>query len=179
MNSKMTPSKLTYSWYVLHTKSRFENVVNEGLIKKSIEVFLPKIQVRSKRRDRKAMIRVPLFPGYLFVKSDLNPYKHLEIVKTVGAVRLIGNKDGPIPVPSDTIKSLEIMVGGNNTVITGSRFKKGDRVVVVYGPFTGVIGTFVRYGGKGRVIVNIEALGQFAGAEVSEEDIEKLPDILS
>jgi transcriptional antiterminator NusG len=175
----MTLSKLTYSWYVLHTKSRFENVVNEGLVKKSIEVFLPKIQVKSKRRDRKAMIRVPLFPGYLFVKSDLNPYEHLEIVKTVGAVRLIGNKDGPIPVPSDTIKSLEIMVGGNNTVITGTRFKKGDRVVVVYGPFTGVIGTFVRYRGKGRVIVNIEALGQFAGAEVSEEDIEKLPEILS
>jgi transcriptional antiterminator NusG len=174
----MKLSNLTYSWYVLHTKSRFESVVNEGLIKKSIEVFLPKVQVKSKRRDRKAMIRVPLFPGYLFVKSDLNPNEHLEIVKTVGAVRLIGNKDGPIPVPSDTIKSLEIMVGENNTVITGTRFKKGERVMVVYGPFTGVIGTFVRYRGKGRVIVNIEALGQFAGVDVSEEDIEKLPEIL-
>ncbi|RZB33910.1 MAG: hypothetical protein SRB2_03303 [Desulfobacteraceae bacterium Eth-SRB2] len=174
----MTLSKLTYSWYVLHTKSRFENVVNEGLIKKSIEVFLPKIQVKSKRRDRKAVIKIPLFPGYLFVKSDLNPYEHLEIVKTVGAVRLIGNKEGPIPVSSDTIKSLEIMIGGNNTVITGTRFKKGERVIVVYGPFSGVIGTFVRYRGKGRVIVNIEALGQFAGVEVSEEDIEKLPEIL-
>jgi len=154
-------------------------VVNEGLIKKSIEVFLPKVQVKSKRRDRKAMIRVPLFPGYLFVKSDLNPNEHLEIVKTVGAVRLIGNKDGPIPVPSDTIKPLEIMVGGNNPVITGTRFKKGDRVIVVYGPFAGVIGTFARYKGKGRVIVNIEALGQFAGVDVSEEDIEKLHEILS
>ena len=154
-------------------------MVNEGLIKKSIEVFLPKVQVKSKRRDRKAMIRVPLFPGYLFVKSDLNPNEHLEIVKTVGAVRLIGNKDGPIPVPSDTIKSLEIMVGGNNPVITGTRFKKGDRVIVVYGPFAGVIGTFARYKGKGRVIVNIEALGQFAGVDVSEEDIEKLHEILS
>jgi transcriptional antiterminator NusG len=174
----MKLSNLTYSWYVLHTKSRFESVVNGGLIKKSIEVFLPKVQVKSKRRDRKAMIRVPLFPGYLFVKSDLNPNEHLEIVKTVGAVRLIGNKDGPIPVPSDTIKSLEIMVGENNTVITGTRFKKGERVMVVYGPFTGVIGTFVRYRGKGRVIVNIEALGQFAGVDVSEEDIEKLPKIL-
>jgi transcription elongation factor/antiterminator RfaH len=175
----MKLSNLTYSWYVLHTKSRFENVVNEGLIKKSIEVFLPKVQVKSKRRDRKAMIRVPLFPGYLFVKSDLNPNEHLEIVKTVGAVRLIGNKDGPIPVPSDTIKSLEIMVGGNNPVITGTRFKKGERVIVVYGPLAGVIGTFARYKGKGRVIVNIEALGQFAGVDVSEEDIEKLPEILS
>ncbi len=34
---------------------------------------------------------------------------------------------------------------------------------VVYGPFAGVIGTFVRYRGKGRVVVHIEALGQFAG----------------
>ena len=68
-------------WYVLHTKSRFENVVNDGLNKKTIEVFLPKIKVRSKRRDRKLMINVPLFPGYVFVKSDLHPDNHLEIVK--------------------------------------------------------------------------------------------------
>ncbi len=60
-------TKLQHLWYVLHTKSRFENVVNDGLMNKSVEVFLPKIQVRSKRRDRKAMISVPLFPGYIFV----------------------------------------------------------------------------------------------------------------
>lgn len=153
-------------------------MVNEGLIKKSIEVFLPKIRVRSKRRDRKVMIRVPLFPGYLFVKTELNPYEHVEIVKTVGAVRLIGNKDGPIPVPSEAVQSLKIMVKGSNTVSTGTRFKKGDRVMVVHGPFAGVVGTFARYRGKGRVIVNIEALGQFAGVDVNEEDIEILPELM-
>jgi len=175
----MTLSELKYSWYVLHTKSRFENVVNEGLIKKSMEVFLPKVQVRSRRRDRKMMIRVPLFPGYLFVKTNLEPVEHLEIVKTAGVVRFVGNKEGPISVPSDTIDSLKIMVKGDNTVTTGTRFRKGDRVIVVYGPFTGIIGTFARYGGKGRVIVDIEALGQYAGVEVSEDDIEILPKILS
>jgi transcription elongation factor/antiterminator RfaH len=174
----MTTKKLEYYWYVLHTKSRFENVVNEGLIKKSIEVFLPKVRVRSKRRDRKVMIRVPLFPGYLFVKTGLAPYEHIEIVKTVGAVRLIGNKDGPIPVPSETVQSLKIMVKGSNTVATGTRYTKGDRVMVVHGPFAGVVGTFARYRGKGRVIVNIEALGQFAGADVNEEDIEILPELM-
>ncbi len=153
-------------------------MVNEGLIKKSIEVFLPKVRVRSKRRDRKVMIRVPLFPGYLFVKTELNPYEHIEIVKTVGAVRLIGNKDGPIPVPSETVQSLKIMVKGSNTVLTGARFKKGDRVMVVHGPFAGVVGTFARYRGKGRVVVNIEALGQFAGVDVNEEDIEILPELM-
>ena len=170
----MTIDRLDYSWYVLHTKSRFENVVNEGLEKKSMEVFLPKIQVRSKRRDRKVMIRVPLFPGYLFVRTTLGPTEHIEIVKTVGAVRLVGNTDGPIPVSSETVDSLKIIVQGNDSVTTGSRFKKGDRVIVVQGPFAGVVGTFLRHRGKGRVIVNIEALGQYAGVNVSEEDIELL-----
>ncbi len=175
----MTTDKLTYYWYVLHTKSRFENVLHETLTKKSIEVFLPKIQVQSKRRDRKAMIRVPLFPGYLFVKTDLSPNEHIEIVKTAGAVRLIGSKDGPVPVPQDTVESLQIMVQTNHPVSTGTRFRKGSKVLVVSGPFAGVTGTFVRYKGTGRVVVIIEALGQYAGVEVDEEDIEILPEFLA
>ena len=167
------------SWYVLHTRSRFENVVNEGLMKKSLEVFLPKVQVRSKRRDRRIMIRVPLFPGYVFVKTNLTANEHLEIVKTVGAVRLIGNKDGPVPVPDENIASLKIMVEGDYAISTGRRFKKGDRVIVVNGPLTGVTGVFARYRGKSRVVVHIEALGQFAGVEVDENDVELLPEILS
>jgi transcription elongation factor/antiterminator RfaH len=174
----MKDQRLEHLWYVLHTKSRFENVVNDGLEKKSIEVFLPKVTVRSKRRDRKAMIRVPLFPGYLFVKTDLAPQSHLEVVKTAGAVRLIGSKQGPVPVPEETIESLKIMVSAEHPITTGSRLRKGDRVLVVQGPFAGVSGTFIRYGGKGRVVVNIEALGQYAGVEVSEGDIEIVPKIL-
>lgn len=175
----MSISKLVPNWYVLHTKSRFENVVTEGLQKKSLEVFLPKIKVPSKRRDRKLMIDVPLFPGYLFVKTVLHPQAHLEVVKTVGAVRLVGSKDGPVPVLPDTIESLKIMVSSGCPIATGSRFQKGDRVMVVAGPFAGVNGLFVRYRGKGRVVVYIEALGQYAQAEVDEEDIEMLPKIMS
>ena len=175
----MPDKKLERLWYVLHTKSRHEKVVNEGLIKKSIEVYLPKVTMRSKRRDRKMMIRVPLFPGYLFVKTDLQPSTHLEIVKTVGAVRLIGNKQGPVSVPDDTVESLKIMVASDHPVTTGYSLKKGDRVMVVHGPFAGISGTFVRYGGKGRIMVNVEALGQYASVEVSEDDIEIMPKILS
>ena len=175
----MKDPRLERRWYVLHTKSRHESVVDEGLQKKSLEVFLPKIRVRSKRRDRRTMIHVPLFPGYVFVKTDLHPHSHLEIVKTAGAVRLIGSKRGPVAVPDDTIDSLKIMVASDQPILTGARLRQGDRVLVVEGPFTGVSGTFVRYRGKGRVVVNIEALGQHAGVEVDELDIEILPKIIS
>jgi len=166
------------AWYVLHTRSRFEQVVFDGLEKKSLETFLPKITVMSKRRDRRKKIRVPLFPGYVFTRSDLNVHERLEIVKTVGVVRLVGNKDGPISVPDEAIDSLRIIVSGHNPVETGTRFRKGDRVMVVEGPFAGVIGTFVRYRGLGRVVVAIEALGQYAAVNVPEEHVERLPDIV-
>ena len=175
----MPHPKLERLWYVLHTKSRHENVVNEGLLRKSMEVYLPKITVRSKRRDRKATIRVPLFPGYVFVKTDLHPNTHLEIVKVAGAVRFIGNKQGPLPVADETVDSLKIMVTSDHPLTTGHNLKKGDKVMVIHGPLAGLIGTFVRYGGKGRLIVNVEALGQYAGVEVSEDDIEIMPKILS
>jgi transcription antitermination factor NusG len=125
------------------------------------------------------MIEVPLFPGYVFIKTDLHPTSHLEVVKTVGAVKLIGSKLGPVPVPDDTIDSLKIMVSSDQPILTGTRLRKGDRVLVIDGPFTGVTGTFIRYRGKGRVVVNIEALGQHAGVDVDEHDIEVLPKIIS
>jgi transcription elongation factor/antiterminator RfaH len=175
----MKPEKLENKWFVLHTRSRFENVVNDGLTKKSIEVFLPKILVRSKRRDRKKMIRIPVFPGYLFVKSDLNPHEHIEIVKTVGVVRFIGTKDGPVPVPDETIDSLKIMVNSDSQITTGNRLVKGDKVMVVHGPFAGIIGTFMIQKGKGRIVINVDALGQTASVEVHESDIEPLPKILA
>jgi transcriptional antiterminator NusG len=88
---------------------------------------------------------------------------------------LLGNKQGPVSVPDDTIESLKIMVASDRPVTTGYAFKPGDRVIVINGPFTGVVGLFERYGSQGRIVVFIEALGQFAAVEVNIEDVEKMP----
>lgn len=174
----MTPNHLENKWYVLHTRSRFENVVHDRLLNKSFEVFLPRMQVKSRRRDRKLMIRVPVFPGYLFVKSDLDANEHLDILKTIGAVRLLGTKDGPVHVPAETIDSLKILVAVDGPIKTGNRLVKGDRVLVVQGVFAGVVGTFTRYRGTGRVIINVDTLGQTAGVEVDDADVEPVPKLI-
>ncbi len=179
LGNEMIQVELSPAWYVLHTKSRAENVVSEGLTKKHVEVFLPKITVQSRRKDRRKMIRLPLFPGYVFVRTDLSPGHHLEIVKTAGAVKLVGSTHGPIPVPKETIQSLQIMVATDAPITTGFMFTKGDPVMVISGPFSGVIGIFDHYRGQGRIIVHIEALGQFASVEVDACDVEKIPEILS
>jgi len=167
-------------WYTLLTKSRFENVVFTNIQKKSIEAFLPKIKKRSTRKDRNMMIDVPLFPGYLFVNIGLDPEEHLSVLKTFGAVRLLGFSSGPVAVPLSHIESLKIITGTGSDLIIGAinTIKQGEMVMVIRGPFSGVKGEFLRYKGKERVIVKIETLGQFAGVEIDRDDIELLPGIM-
>ncbi|MCP4672698.1 MAG: UpxY family transcription antiterminator [Desulfobacula sp.] len=167
------------NWFALLTRSNFEQTVFNNIVKKNIEAFLPKTKKKSSRKDRSLMIEVPLFPGYIFVRSSIEPCDHLNILKTVGAVRLLGSKSEPVPVPSSQIKSLKILTNANMDLITGTniRMKKGDFVMILEGPMAGAKGEFTRYKGQGRVIIKIDILGQYAGVEVSEENIEKISDL--
>jgi len=160
-------------WYALYTKSRHENVVRDQLGKKRLEVFLPKVTMPSRRKDRKKMIRVPLFPGYLFVRTDLDTQGHVEILKIPGAVSLVGNTNGPVMVPDEDIESLRILIQSPE-VVTGTTLVTGDKVLVVSGPFAGLRGVFTRYKGADRVIVNVDALGQFAGIEIDGSQVKKI-----
>ncbi len=124
------------------------------------------------------MIYKPLFPGYTFIKTNLDRYEHYGIVKAAGFVRIIGNRMGPLKVPEEAVASLKIMIATGLPVATGRRFRKKERIRVISGPFAGVMGYFSSYRGQGRVIVNIDALNQFAYVEIDEDDIEPLPEIL-
>jgi transcription antitermination factor NusG len=169
------------NWFALLTRSNFEQTVYASMVKKKIAAFLPTTRQKSRRKDRKLMIERPLFPGYLFVKSKFEPAFQLNILKTIGAVRLLGNQSGPLSIPSSQVESLKIMTSANMDLITGTtiRIKKGDPVIILEGPMAGAKGEFITYRGKGRVVIKINVLGQYAGVNISEDNVEKLPELLA
>ncbi len=126
------------------------------------------------------MVEYPLFPGYIFVRSSFQPADQLSILKTIGAVRLLGNQTGPVAVPDIQIESLKILTSSSMDLITGSNIalKTGDPVMIIEGPLSGFKGEFIRHKGKGRVIIKIDLLNQYAGTEIEEDKIEKLPELL-
>lgn len=168
-------------WFALLTRSNFEQTVYSQIIKKKIDVFLPRTRKPSKRKDRKLMIETPLFPGYVFVKSTSTPADQLPILKTVGAVRLLGNSAGPMPVPEYQIESLRRLTSVTQNLVTGNiiELKKGDPVIILEGPMAGLKGDFFEHKGSGRVIIKVNLLGSYAGVEVDCDNVEKIPDLLS
>lgn len=163
-------------WYALHTRSHFEQKVYDGLSGKSIEAFLPRVQVMSRRKDRRKKILVPLLPGYVFVRSDLQPEEHLQIVKTAGIVRIVGIKGRPVPANEEEISSLMILDGTDRTVQNRAYIKKGDRVVIMEGPLKGLIGFYLRHNSKrDKVVVSIELLHRSLEIEIEGWALEKVP----
>ncbi len=172
---------LDLKWFALLTRSNFEQTVYNSFVKKKFDTFLPKTRRQSKRKDRKLMIETPLFPGYVFVKSTQEPSFQLSILKTTGVVRLLGNTEGPVPVPSQQIESLKMLTSANMDLVTGATVKlvKGDPVMILEGAMAGLQGEFIRYKGKTRVIIKIGVLGQFAGVDIDETNVEKIPNLSS
>jgi transcription termination/antitermination protein NusG len=162
-------------WYAVHTRSRFEQKVFDGLQGKDIEVFLPRVQMMSRRKDRRQKIRVPMIPGYVFVQSILTPEEYYPIVQTPGVVRIIGTQGKPVPANQDEIDSLMILDDTDRTVQNREYMKKGDRVMVMEGPFKGLVGFYVHHKGKAdRVVISIELLRRSLEVEIDDWALEKL-----
>ena len=134
------------AWYAVHTRSRHEDRVCIGLTQKSYETFLPKIEVWSKRKDRRKKIMVPMFPGYLFVAiENIDNDKKVDVLKTFGVVRILGKPYGsePIPVPDAKIDAIMRIVNSKVEVQQFQYPKVGEYAKIIDGPFQGIEGLVV------------------------------------
>ena len=165
----------SFKWYALHTRSHFEQKVYDGLYGKSIEAFLPRIQVMSRRKDRRKKILVPMLPGYVFARSRLDPEEHLNILKTAGVVRMVGFKGTPVPANEEEIASLMILDGTDRTVQNRTYMKKGDLIMIMEGPLKGLVGFYLHHKEKtDKVVVSVELLRRSLEVEIEGWALEKI-----
>jgi transcription termination/antitermination protein NusG len=171
-----TPSEIKQSaWYAIYTRSRHEAKVETGLTGIGYENFLPRITVPSRRHDRKQMISVPLFPGYLFVHTELKPTDYHRIVKVIGVVSILGIKGLFIPIPMETIDSLKRLVASGRPYYNWEYLKKGDLVRILEGPLAGTVGIFLRrHDNKSRLVVSVELMGRSVAVDLNGEMVEQL-----
>lgn len=164
---------LEIPWYVIHTRCHHEIQVEERLRKKGLEVFLPRFMQLSRRRDRKKVLHIPLFPGYLFVQDALESTTYLEIIKVPGVVRILTSSDRLQPVSLETIESIRLAIAGERPYYPHRFLKKGERVRVVEGPLTGVIGMIIfSKENKRKVVIEVELFKRAMAVELEDETVE-------
>jgi len=162
------------SWYVLRVRSHAERMVQVGLHHKKFEVLNPTYQALSIRRDRRKVLTKPIFNGYMFIRTLLNPECHLEILKTPGVVEILKSPRGPTPVPDDQIENVRFMEKHVGACYFCTDFEVGDAVFVREGPLTGLRGLIDRLDRK-KLHIHVDAIpGSFMiNVEPHQVQIEK------
>ena len=76
------------SWFALSVNVRHEKVISELLRNKGFETFLPLYKRRHQYARRSREFELPLFPGYLFCRTNLT--RRLPIMTTPGVLGIVG-----------------------------------------------------------------------------------------
>jgi transcription antitermination factor NusG len=161
------------NWYVLYVKSRHEFVTNNELVKKEIETFLPAVRRMRQWKDRKKMVDLPLFPGYLFIHNPPKPESIMSVLKTRGAVTLLSSEPGrPTPVHPGEISSLQMMIESGLDIDIYPGLKEGARVRVTRGALRGAEGTLEKRQDQCMFLINMDLLGRSIGVRLYADDIE-------
>ena len=155
-------------WLALWTHSHSEQLVHDQLIAKAFNSFLPLISVWSRRDGVKRLIQKPMFPGYLFVRHAIDKASYIEIMKTNGLARILGERwDRPAVVADAEIDAVRQVLDTGLPVLPHSYLKEGHRVQITQGPLAGVEGILVHNNPhSGLLVVSVELLQRSLAVEV-------------
>ena len=155
-------------WFALWTHSHCEQLVRDQLTAGGFNAYLPMMKTWSRRAGRQRLIPLPMFPGYLFVRHAIDKHSYVEILKTRGLVRILGERwDRLCPVPDAEVESLQQVLDSEMAVLPHPYLQEGQRVRISYGPLAGLEGVFVRSRpNRGLLVLSVELLHQSVAVEV-------------
>jgi transcription antitermination factor NusG len=159
-------------WYAVRTRSRQEKSAAAMLEVLGVSHFLPLISQERQWSDRKKMVAMPIFPGYLFVRIMATSGLELRVRQVPGIVNFVGNQNGPSAVPEEEIQNVRDLLSREAKCFPCPFMKAGDRVRIVRGALAGIEGSFIRCGARSRVVVSVEIIQRSIAVDVSAHDVE-------
>lgn len=138
-----------------------------------LETYLPKV----KRIYRGQVQPTPLFPSYVFVRTELHSKAIYAINAIPGVLRLLAFGGLPQVIPNTVIDSIRERVDHINEQggLPAYQFCQGESVCITAGPLEGLEAVFLQpLQQSERVKVLVEFLGHLREAEVPISMLEKV-----
>jgi transcription antitermination factor NusG len=155
-----------YPWYALQVRPRYEKIIASTLLSKGYEGFLPLYRHRSRWSDRIKEIHLPLFPGYLFCRFDIN--RRLPILVTPGIIRVVGIGKNIYPVEESEIAALQAVVISGLQAQPWSFLNLGQKVRIDFGALAGVEGILLGMKGSRKLVISVTLLQRSVAVEIDE-----------
>ncbi len=172
-----------HRWYVIHTYSGYEKVVKDnleqrlrtiGLSARVSDILIPTEDVMEVKGGKKQVFTKRSFPGYVFVKMEVDDEVWYAIRNTPKVSGFVGGAK-PAPLLDSEIDAiLKQMKETSERPQPKVLFEQGESVRIIDGPFsnfTGVVDNIYPEQGKLKVMVTI--FGRSTPVELEFGQVEK------
>ena len=145
-----------------HTKSRQEKALAEYLGARGVEHFLPLIRRVRYCGRRKFASMTPLFPGYVFLRGDLEVAYMADRTDRVVRVLEVPDQDRL----ETELGSIRLALEQDAGLESRGYPVAGTAVEVIAGPLRGVRGIVERGAAEDRLVLGVRMLGRAAELEI-------------
>ncbi|MGI9101561.1 MAG: transcription termination/antitermination protein NusG [Terriglobales bacterium] len=159
-------------WYAVYTRARHEKRVASQLEQKRIEFFLPLYESMRRWKDRRVLLPMPLFPGYIFVHFAV--HDRLQVLTIPGVVRLVSFDGRPAPMSERDVEALRQGLSEGLRAEPHPYLKVGRRVRVRSGPLAGMEGILTRKKDRFRLVLSLDLIMRSVAVEVDAADVEPI-----
>lgn len=140
----MTESMEEAKWYVVHTRTGYENKVKTDL-EKTVEhrdmqnliqeIKIPTEDVIEIKDGKKKMVQRKVYPCYIMVKMIMNSETWYIVRNATGVTGFVGPGTDPVPLTDE-----EVNIMGVESIPIEIDVQVGDQVRIINGPLEGFVG---------------------------------------
>jgi transcription antitermination factor NusG len=159
-------------WYVAYTSANHEKRVAQQLLQRTVENFLPLYDTVRRWKDRRVQLRMPLFPGYVFVRLAL--HDRLRVLEVPGVVRLVGFNGLPVALPDEEMEILRAGLSQHLRAEPHPFLTLGRRVRIKSGSLQGLEGILLRRKSNLRVVISVGLIHRSIAVDVDSIDLEEI-----
>src|SRR6266576_4193383 len=167
------PPKMSYPWFALQVRSRYENIVTAHLGGMGYESFLPLYTCRRRWSDRFKEIECPLFPGYVFCRLD--PLNRFPILIVPGVSLIVGMGKTPVAIDETEIAAIQAAVKSGLPSQAWPFVQIGKRVRIEHGPLCGLEGVLLDFRGRHRLVLSVTLLQRSIAVQVEDAWVTTIP----
>ena len=161
-------------WYAVFSRSRHEKIVATALTNTGVTTFLPLMSEMHSWSDRRKLVDVPLFPGYVFVQIPNTAEAKLHVLKTSGVAQFVGNRRGAVAIPNKEISDVRAVLGKKVSCSSHPFLEVGQRVRIRGGSLDGVEGILVGCDSASKLVISIELIQRSLAVSVYNLDVEPI-----
>jgi len=162
------------SWFAIQTRPRYEKKVAVALQEKGVNTFLPLSSATHQWSDRRRLVQLPLFSGYVFVRISLSLGARVSVLQTNGVVSFVGVRNMGIPIPDCEIEALQSVLEGGTAFEPYPHLNIGQRVRICGGCLDGVEGVLVAVNGERSLIVSVNLIQRSIAMRIDGYKVEPI-----